>query len=215
MSSVSDLSLAADGGLLVAGTLETPGGSRFATVKLTADGLWDFSFGLNGRSVTAFSEDAQVGSIAVQDDGKFLLWGNAGNALAIARYHVDGTIDTGFGNHGMYVTAGIDGTIGHAGPDIEILPDGSVLATGYATRDDGRNDVILIKFQNDNPVVTPTVVGVTPDSGRHQDDELTRHGNLVFHGTSVPQTEVSVSINGTVTGTTVTNSTGKWLFNYQ
>ena len=49
--------------------------------------------------------------------------------MAVARYHGDGTLDTGFGEDGK-ITADFHGK-GEFGQDVAIQADGKIVAAGY------------------------------------------------------------------------------------
>ena len=79
-----------------------------AASTLAADGDLDPSFAGNGKTHVAF---ANVGfaigtTVAVQPDGKILVAGvvadiNADSIVGVARYNVDGSLDSTFGNNGL------------------------------------------------------------------------------------------------------------------
>ena len=73
-------------------------------------------------------------SLAIQTDGKVLAGGNVrseiiGENFAIARYNVDGNLDTTFGNKGKQITKINDGGSGYA---LSVQPDGKIVMAGLA-----------------------------------------------------------------------------------
>jgi uncharacterized delta-60 repeat protein len=75
-----------------------------------------------------FGED-----LAVQADDSIIVVGRATSPtlldMAVARYHSDGGIDTGFGQNGI-VTTDFHGS-GDFGQDVRVQPDGEIVAAGY------------------------------------------------------------------------------------
>ena len=66
----------------------------------------DLSFGMDGKtqfSIGAFSQSTSVSDVAALPDGKVIVAGSAfrsnlNSDFAVARLHVDGSLDTGFGS---------------------------------------------------------------------------------------------------------------------
>jgi uncharacterized delta-60 repeat protein len=119
--------LEGDGTILVAGTsvaanpgslplIQLPTGSiastsgtasEFVLARYQADGSLDLSFGSGGIATARFgSLRAVAGSMVVGADGDFTVIGTASGTfggatdIALARFHADGSLDTGFGTAG-------------------------------------------------------------------------------------------------------------------
>jgi uncharacterized delta-60 repeat protein len=99
-----------DGKFVVAGTTN----GLFLVARYNLDGSIDNSFGNNGKVTTAILQPGATGSAAVikkivqQKDGKILALGEnqpAGRSntqdIALARYNIDGSLDTSFGTNGQ------------------------------------------------------------------------------------------------------------------
>ena len=104
-SAINSLALQSDG-KIVAGGNASGFVSDFALARYNTDGTLDTGFGTNGRITTDFAGDADsINSIVVQSDGKILAGGEAqsedGIAGVLARYNINGTPDTSFGNAGQ------------------------------------------------------------------------------------------------------------------
>ncbi len=81
----------------------------FAVVRYNPDGSLDTGFGDEGRVLTNFTVpgshnggDDEARAVALQSDGKIVVAGyaanpNLGQEFVVARYNVDGSLDTGFG----------------------------------------------------------------------------------------------------------------------
>lgn len=103
----------------------------FAVLQLTEDGIADASFGSAGRVITQVSatnwDEAQA--LARQADGKIVVggWVYAGNSssgdFVVARYNTDGTLDAGFGNAGITITAVAPGTKADEGRALVLQAD--------------------------------------------------------------------------------------------
>ena len=103
------------GKVLLAGTLNAS--NQFSIAKYNDDGSPDTSFGTNGNGFIINSSIANqkesVFGMAVQQDGKIIIVGQSDvnpslsgfyyNAL-LARFNVDGSIDTSFGTNGYVKT---------------------------------------------------------------------------------------------------------------
>ena len=82
---------------------------KFALARYNPDGSLDTSFGQGGKVTTNFTryEDG-AHAVAIQRDGKIVAAGMTGGGgdpeFALARYNVDGSLDTSFGKEGRVVT---------------------------------------------------------------------------------------------------------------
>ncbi len=87
----------ADGKILVANASV----SGFALTRYNADGTLD-TFGTGGTVTTSFGGFSAVPhAITIQSDGKIVVAGTSffgANQVAVARYNIDGSLDTSFGN---------------------------------------------------------------------------------------------------------------------
>jgi len=99
----------------------------------------DTTFNGNGKNVHDFAagDDDTANAVVLQTDGMVLLAGSVMNTSngtsrdwALARYHADGTLDTGFGTNGYVITDA------NAGSDIfravALQTDGKIVAGGSA-----------------------------------------------------------------------------------
>ncbi|HJZ23302.1 MAG TPA: hypothetical protein VJ201_02505 [Candidatus Babeliales bacterium] len=109
-SSVNGMALQKDGKIIVAGFAGTT--PHFALARYNIDGTLDKSFGATeptnplvgtGKIITKFSDTSSdiISSIKIQNDGKIIVAGvsNFGRTqnFALARYNINGTLDTTFG----------------------------------------------------------------------------------------------------------------------
>jgi uncharacterized delta-60 repeat protein len=124
---------------------------------LLSAGDLDVSFSDNGKQAIDFGAgvvDIKAADVAVQKDGKTIVVGRAFRQatdafdFAIARFNVDGLLDTTFGvdGNGKILT--------HVGnPDFEstasavaIQPDGKIVVVGLGRDSDGGRGVALARF---------------------------------------------------------------------
>jgi uncharacterized delta-60 repeat protein len=82
-----------------------PGGlGAFALARYNPDGSLDTTFGTGGQVTTDFPGGGDANALAVQADGKLVAAGVTGGDFALARYNVDGSLDTTFGTGGTVTT---------------------------------------------------------------------------------------------------------------
>ncbi|MEU3483845.1 calcium-binding protein [Streptomyces sp. NPDC033754] len=121
-----------DGRILAAGS----GGAGFALLRYNTDGSPDAGFGTGGRTSVAFPGDGGIAyAMALQQNGKIVLAGRAddpnsaeANDFGLARFHPNGTVDTGFGGDGFVVTGFGDFDEARG---VLVQPDGKIVAAGY------------------------------------------------------------------------------------
>ena len=127
------MAIQADGKIVVAGTDNSHTGD-FALARYNTDGSLDTSFSCDGKQVTDFAGNVEVGNgVAVQSDGRIVVAGSSfsqatANDFAVARYNTDGSLDTGFSGDGKQ-------TVPFAATDIAtglvIQADGNIVLAGY------------------------------------------------------------------------------------
>jgi uncharacterized delta-60 repeat protein len=131
-----------DGKLVVAGSAFNNGINGFALARYQANGSLDTTFDADGKTFTSIlGHNDSAYAVAVQPDGKIVAAGSAGTGnefdFALARYNVNGTLDTSFDADGKLTTKftnDFDGVFGAA-----VQPDGRIIAAGYATNNGVRN----------------------------------------------------------------------------
>ncbi len=139
-----DMVVRPNGKIVAAGALE----GEFALAQYNADGTLDTSFGTGGKVITEFQSGGLASSVAfaliLQPDGKVIAGGNRAVTsgfyydFALARYNLDGTLDTSFGTGGKVEISfntteqSYDSEI----KDLILQPDGKIVAAGYALGQD-------------------------------------------------------------------------------
>jgi len=124
------------GGAVFYGPPDFPRG--FALARLNADGSLDSTFGSGGKALSPLpSSDSDPFGLALGSDGKLVLVGSIarfGFRLTLTRYNTDGSLDSSFGGDGLVKTR-FPGRFESFGYDVEVQPDGRVVAVGAATPD--------------------------------------------------------------------------------
>lgn len=140
------LAIQSDGRIVVAGKSVDSGKVAFALARFNSDGTVDKTFGTNGtvRNYIAGSDsqDDEAHAVAIQRDGKIVAAGWSVNpfdptiqAIALARYNSNGTLDNTFGTGGtVRVPIPIPGTPDEQGLaySVAMLSDGKILVGGYS-----------------------------------------------------------------------------------
>lgn len=121
----------------------------------------DPTFGTNGRVALDFGNSAPnyqpVASRVLPNDQILLVVSNlTDNTLMVVRLQPDGALDSGFGTGGMVTLAAAPATFsaststgGIRGPQVQVLPDGSVLRSGLSG-----NRYALLRYLPDGTVDT-------------------------------------------------------------
>ncbi len=145
-----------DGKIVVAGSSSSDTDSNFALARYNPNGSLDTTFGGTGKIVTSLSLGADVAtSMALQSDGKIVVAGYdfsplQGNNFALARYNLDGSLDTTFGVGGKKQTTFTASSDDQANA-VAIQSDGKIVLAGYSRDDAGsaKNVGALARFNPD------------------------------------------------------------------
>jgi uncharacterized delta-60 repeat protein len=129
------LAVRPDGKILVAGAATVGGCRMFALARYNRNGTLDTSFGRDGTVTTGLPRHAAFGSLVLQSDGKLVAAGASGRenhqAMLLARYNANGSLDRSFGSGGMVTTrVGADSNA-YA---LVIQPDGKIVSAGTASK---------------------------------------------------------------------------------
>jgi len=153
-----------DGKLLVAGWTDEDDGTHenFALARYNADGTLDVSFGGDGKVTTdfalivgstAFSLYDEAYSLIQQTDGKLVVAGYSSSEFALARYNLDGSLDTSFGGgDGKITTDFFGGNFDEAYSLIQ-QADGKLLVAGYTFFSNGY-DFAMARYNPDGSLDT-------------------------------------------------------------
>lgn len=156
------VAIQSDGKIVVAGDTYNGTNYDFALVRYNADGSRDPSFNGNGKVSTDFggSNDSGYG-VAVQSDGKIVIAGSSGTGsntkFAVARYNVNGGLDTTFNGTGK-VTTTID-INGDSGSSVAVQSDGKIVVAGTSGISYPYYDFALVRY-NPNGSLDTTFNGI-------------------------------------------------------
>ena len=134
--------------------------THFGLARLTNKGTLDTSFGTGGYVDTDFGPESSAGSLTLLPDGKILAVGavsertstGVDNAIALARYLPNGTLDTSFGTGGKTYTFFPGRQDGAAGR-VALQDDGSILVADQVGPNHG-GDFALARFKANGSVDT-------------------------------------------------------------
>ncbi|HEY6330231.1 MAG TPA: delta-60 repeat domain-containing protein [Blastocatellia bacterium] len=152
-------------GKIVAGGFATSAttGLDFALARYNTDGSLDTTFGTGGKVTTDFfgGTDA-ISGIVIQPDGLIVVCGYAFEVtppqtpevsnFALARYNVDGTLDSTFGTGGK-VTTGFSGSIDQ-GFGLALQSNGQIVVAGKAEFPTTMDDFALARYNADGSLDT-------------------------------------------------------------
>lgn len=141
-----DLVVLSDGRLQVAGTAYNGSNNDFALARYNADGSLDTSFNSTGKVTTPIGSGRDDGrALTVQGDGRVIVAGftlnGTYNDFSVARYNMNGSLDTTFGGTGMVVTDVLNNDFGLA---VAVQPDGKILVAG-----DGGGGFGIVRYMGD------------------------------------------------------------------
>lgn len=98
--------------------------------RYNPNGTLDVSFGVNGIASVPGGIRAEQANLAIQSDGKILVCGSSSGAFAVARFNLNGSLDTTFDGDGMATTT--IGSIGGGAASLALQADGKIVVCGYA-----------------------------------------------------------------------------------
>ena len=155
----SGIAVQSDDKIVVVGTSDNGSGtSEFAVARFNVDGSLDTSFNGDGMVTTSFSAGDDVGSgIAVQSDDKIVVVGTSDNGsgtseFAVARFNVDGSLDTSFNGDGMVTTSFSAGN--DVGSGIAVQSDDKIVVVGTSDNGSGTSEFAVARFNVDGSLDT-------------------------------------------------------------
>lgn len=122
------LALQPDGKIVVGASSS----ANLRIVRLNFDGSLDNTFGAGGTTSIPTSVGAIASDVQIRPDGRILLGAWAASLFTVIRLNANGTLDTSFDTDGI-VQTDFGGNGGEQGVHaVAVLPDGKILAGGYA-----------------------------------------------------------------------------------
>ncbi|MES2837630.1 MAG: T9SS type A sorting domain-containing protein [Bacteroidota bacterium] len=119
----------------------------FTLTTFAQPGTLDSTFGNGGIVLSQMGNTfSSIHEMAIQDDGKIVAIGYALDDFAVARYNIDGSIDSSFGVNGS-VTTSIGVQTSYAN-DVAIQNDGKIVVAGYCFNNDN-TDFAVVRYNTD------------------------------------------------------------------
>ncbi len=152
---INALVLQPDGKIVAAGTSFTTGTAPnhhdFTLARYNTNGTLDTSFGASGIQKTPIDNGSFAEAVVLQSDGKIVVAGssesNTGFDFALARYNLDGTIDTSFGIDGIVRTPV---STGHDFANaIKIQSDGMIVVSGTSFSGASPEQFAVVRYNSD------------------------------------------------------------------
>jgi uncharacterized delta-60 repeat protein/uncharacterized repeat protein (TIGR01451 family) len=146
--------VASDGKIVVSGYSFTPNPllAFIAVARYNDNGTLDGTFGTGGKVTTASGPVLAGYALAIQGDRKIIVGGNFFNGtnydIALARYNVDGTLDSTFGTAGIATTDGGQWEIVTA---MALDRSGKIVVAGATTPDhyETTADLLVARYNTD------------------------------------------------------------------
>ncbi len=166
-------------------TLDSTAPSLPAILSISPDTGVSNTDGITNVNTPTFSGTAEPGSTVKVFTGQTVF----GSAVA-----------DGNGNWSLAVTKSIG--------------DGSYNVQATATDPAGNTSQNSASFQLTiiTQITDPKATGISPDTGLHNNDDITDARNIILNGTSGPNATITVYQNGFQIGTTTANSSGSWTY---
>ncbi|MBI1814217.1 MAG: hypothetical protein HYR72_04515 [Deltaproteobacteria bacterium] len=154
MDAASALVLQPDGKLVVVGYSSVGETSYTEVVRYDPQGLLDATFGNGGVVTTLIEESSGAAAVALDPDGRIVVAGNAwdgsSSLFALARYDVNGGLDSTFGDAGVVTTriagSNLSGSTNDAFSLIR-MPDGKLVTAGASARPYSRFAIALARYE--------------------------------------------------------------------
>jgi uncharacterized delta-60 repeat protein len=193
-SGAEEVSVDANGKIVVAGTAEQSGGPNlFAVLRLLSNGSPDTSFSGDGKRTLGFGGTGAEGDgLAIQGDGKIIVAGAsfAGDSYyAVARLNPGGGLDDGFSGDGKRVVKPGPGIEGEG--NVAAIRGGRIVVAGDAETTNTNADCGAVVFKSDGNLDTGfsgdgrRVVGFGPGGGASDSCEglgIDSQGRIVLGG---------------------------------
>ncbi len=178
--------------------------SDFALLRCNTDGTLDTTFGIGGKVITTIENRSEGNSVVIQADDKILLGGSSYWFINLARYNIDGNLDTTFGDGGIVITD-VDGYYSEKCKSMAIQSDGKILLGGYGQHNANDNPyLILLRYNTDGTLNTTFGTGgiVIGREGRGYSINIQNNGKILLGGSSVNNFAlVRYNANGTLDST--------------
>jgi uncharacterized delta-60 repeat protein len=142
LAAAADVVVQSDGKIVAVGLAN----GDFGVARYNNDGTLDTTFGSGGGLVTTdFGGFDQANGVSLQADGKIVAVGLLGNAVGLARYNSNGSLDPTFGTGGKVITDATATPDG--GYDVAVTSNGKIVVGGGTSF--GASDFLVIRYNSD------------------------------------------------------------------
>ncbi|HXF00954.1 MAG TPA: hypothetical protein VN458_11490 [Solirubrobacterales bacterium] len=117
-----------DGKIVAVGTQFSSQDWDFALARYNPNGTLDTSFSGDGKLTTDFGGSDVANGVALQGDGKIVAVGGGNGDFALARYNLNGTLDSSFSGDGKQTTD--FGSNGDQASEVALQANGKIIAVG-------------------------------------------------------------------------------------
>lgn len=173
----NSVAIQSDGKIVVAGTSNDATGIFFTLARYNTNGSLDNTFDTDGIVTTAIgTTQDKASSVAIQANGKIVVAGasevGSGFVFALARYNIDGSLDSTFDNDGIVTTA-VGTTIYESISDpflsMVIQADGKIIIAGSSKNSNSIFCYTLVRYNVDGSLdntfgINGIVITSTPNS---------------------------------------------------
>ena len=163
-ASINAIALQPDGRIVAAGIGNFVANVDFAVVRFNTDGSLDNTFdgdGIVTTAVGALGDNARA--VAIQSDGKILVAGLTGQSffnMVLIRYNMDGSLDPGFNEDGIFMTYYTINS--NVGSEIAIQSDGKILVAG-AFKESLYYDFAITRIHSEDGMGLTSMVRIEED----------------------------------------------------
>jgi len=200
--SISYIRLQTDSKIVAAGYTAFGSNTDFAVVRYNINGSLDATFDHDGKvtsQVWSVGDDGRAS--AIQSDGKLVVAGYTSNGtnddFLVARYNVDGSLDTSFSDDGLVTTPVLSSN--DEAYAVAIQSDGKIVVGG-TTDNGGNNDFAVVRyntngsldtdFDTDGIVTTPVGTGYDWLG----DIAIQSDGNIVAAGSATSSGNMDIAV---------------------
>ena len=128
-----------------------------------------------------------LNDLALQEDGKIIGAGFTGALFALARYNIDGNLDSNFGIGGL-LTTDFSGVEHGAISSIQIQNDGKILGAGFIR--DSFSNFALVRYRSNGDMDTSfgtngmAITSISDQSDGIDDIKIQPDGKIIAGGTA-------------------------------
>jgi len=197
------LAIDGEGRIVVAGNAYVPDEqSDFAVARYRSNGALDTTFDMDGKLTTHFGPNSEFAySVAIDSTGRIVVAGIAFDStnttdFALARYNLDGSLDTSFDGDGKLTTA--IGTSSDYAYSVAIDGNGKIVVAGTQLGDD--SDFVVARYNADGSLDTSfdaDGIAVTALGGNYDDARavvIDGYGRIVVAGTASIGTDADLAV---------------------